>query len=97
MLHRGINLAVEDLGLTSRESKIVEAAVIGRTTHRIAENMGISMATVRNHLAHVFDKLEIASREELISLLLTRVLRRAEFRAVKQNMPLARELPSCST
>lgn len=97
MLHRGINLAVEDLGLTSRESKIVEAAVIGRTTHRIAEDMSISMPTVRNHLAHVFDKLEIASREELISLLLTRVLRRAEFRAVKQNIPLACERLSCST
>lgn len=51
--------------LTSREARVIAAVVEGRTNRDIAQELGISEQTVKNHLTHIFDKLGVSSRLEL--------------------------------
>jgi DNA-binding CsgD family transcriptional regulator/DNA-binding winged helix-turn-helix (wHTH) protein len=60
-------LAVEPL--TSREREVALLAMDGHTSRAIAERLGLSVRTVDNHLAHVFTKLGITSRQELFDAL----------------------------
>ena len=58
-----------DLPLTEREMGIAESLVQGLTHSEIAENLGISPNTVRNHVAKVYKKLSVRSKVELIAVL----------------------------
>lgn len=51
--------------LTVREAEIAEAVVSGQTDRMIADNLGISVWTVRTHLTHVFDKIGVSNRTSL--------------------------------
>lgn len=51
--------------LTSRELRVIAAIVEGRTNRDIAQELGISEQTVKNHLTHIFDKLGVSNRLEL--------------------------------
>ncbi len=73
-MHPKVRVAVAKLGLTQRESQIVEKFAVGKSTQTLAEELCISVATVRTHLRKIFAKLEIGSRVELLSLVLSRVL-----------------------
>jgi len=44
---------------------VVRHVTAGLTNPQIAERMFIARATVKAHLSHIFDKLQIASRSEL--------------------------------
>jgi len=57
--------------LTWRERETVELVAQGLTNRAIALRMGVSMRTVEGHLSHVFAKLGIESRTELVRLVLT--------------------------
>lgn len=46
-------------------AKVVELVAHGLTNPQIAERMFVSKATVKTHLAHVFQKLDVHSRAEL--------------------------------
>lgn len=59
----------ENLPLTDRENDIAESVAQGLTYGEIAENLGISPNTVRNHVANVYKKLAVRSKVELISVL----------------------------
>jgi DNA-binding CsgD family transcriptional regulator len=63
-------LSVEDL--TSREREVVNAVCSGLSNAQISAQLGIRLATVKTHLVHVFDKLAVSSRGELISRMLER-------------------------
>ncbi|MBP1327110.1 DNA-binding CsgD family transcriptional regulator [Leucobacter exalbidus] len=52
-------------GLTPREREVALFAALGRTSRFIAERLGISARTVETHLAHIFAKVGVQSREEL--------------------------------
>lgn len=52
-------------GLTSRELEIVAAIVAGYSNRDIAEQLAISLQTVKHHLTSVFDKTGVSSRLEL--------------------------------
>ena len=56
--------AVESL--TRRERGVFDSLVGGRELDEVAEEMGISRHTVRNHLKSVFRKLDVHSQLELI-------------------------------
>lgn len=56
--------------LTSREMEVVEAVCQGLTNHDIARHLNISVATVKTHLIHVFKKVGVDTRGELISRML---------------------------
>ncbi|MCL6095319.1 MAG: response regulator transcription factor [Actinobacteria bacterium] len=52
--------------LTSREVEVAKLAVSGRSNKEIAHHLRISRKTVEGHLHHIFDKLGVTSRIELI-------------------------------
>jgi len=52
--------------ITSRERQIVEGVVRGLRNKEIAREMNIREGTVKMHLHHIFDKLELESRIQLV-------------------------------
>jgi DNA-binding CsgD family transcriptional regulator len=55
--------------LTAREREVLQAAADGATNREIAEQLWISAHTVRTHLHHVFEKLDVRTRTEAAALL----------------------------
>ncbi len=51
--------------LTDREKQIVLLIVRGNTNQEVAEGIGVSPHTVRNHLSRIFTKLNVSRRAEL--------------------------------
>jgi DNA-binding CsgD family transcriptional regulator len=54
--------------LTKREREILRRAATGLQNKEIAERLGISVATVRNHIHNVLKKLGVHSKLEAVSL-----------------------------
>jgi DNA-binding NarL/FixJ family response regulator len=52
--------------LSKREEEVVHLVAEGLVNHEIAEQLHLSDHTVKNHLFHIFDKLGISSRVELV-------------------------------
>ena len=52
--------------LTERENEILELIAQGRSNGDIAGRLGITSKTVRNHVANVFNKLQVADRPQAI-------------------------------
>lgn len=55
-----------ELSLTERELDIVRLVCDGLTNARIAQCLNIRLATVKTHLLHVFEKLGVRTRAELV-------------------------------
>jgi DNA-binding CsgD family transcriptional regulator/transcriptional regulator with XRE-family HTH domain len=55
--------------LTPREREVAELAARGLVSRLIAERLGVSIRTVDNHLARVYDKLGVDSRNDLRELI----------------------------
>ena len=53
--------------LTPTEVRVAELVADGLTNPQIGERMFVSKATVKTHLAHIFKKLDMDSRAELIA------------------------------
>jgi DNA-binding NarL/FixJ family response regulator len=53
--------------LSVRELEVVRSLVLGLSNKELAEELGITMATVKAHLTHVFQKLGLSGRGELIA------------------------------
>lgn len=58
---------VEGAVLTGREREILEVVAKGFSNPEIAGLLGLSAATVRTHLEHVFEKLDVSSRVEAVT------------------------------
>lgn len=56
-------------GLTPRELQVVELVVRGHATQRMAHMLDISPYTAQEHLRHIFGKVGVASRGELVAAL----------------------------
>ena len=52
--------------LTERESEILELIAQGHTNQEIAEQLVLSLKTVRNHVSNIFNKLQVADRAQAI-------------------------------
>lgn len=52
--------------LTNREMEIVELVALGYTNSVISEKLSISINTTRNHMHHIYVKLKLRNRIELI-------------------------------
>ena len=57
--------------LTPTERRAVSLVIEGLTNPQIAERMFIARGTVKIHLAHVFDKLDVSSRTQLTAKAIT--------------------------
>ena len=55
-------------GLTRRENELVELIAQGRDNAQIAASLGLAEKTVRNHITHIFAKLEVENRSQAIVL-----------------------------
>jgi DNA-binding CsgD family transcriptional regulator len=53
--------------LTPAEQRVVALVVEGLTNQQIGERLFMSLGTVKTHLGHVFTKLELGSRTELVA------------------------------
>lgn len=53
--------------LTPREVEVLRQLMTGRSDQAIAEHLGISRATVRYHLQHIYAKLGVRRRSEAIA------------------------------
>lgn len=54
-------------GLSTREIEILEWVRMGKTNSEIASILGISIYTVKNHLRHIFKKLDVYNRVQAVS------------------------------
>jgi len=62
----------EDGPLTSRQQEIVDCIVNGLSYKMTADKLGISLDTVRTHIKHIYEILQINSKGELIRRTLDR-------------------------
>ena len=56
--------------LTTREKNVFELLVENKSTKEIADELGISEKTVRNHISNVIQKLGVKGRSQAILELL---------------------------
>ena len=68
-LNASAELIARSHGITNREVEIMLLVTTGRSAARIAESLGVSTATINSHVHHIYQKLDIHSRQELIDLL----------------------------
>ena len=61
----------EVFGLTATEVKVAMALFGGQPTGDVADQLGISVNTVRNHLAHILEKTHSSGQAELSRRLMT--------------------------
>ncbi|RZL62397.1 MAG: LuxR family transcriptional regulator [Pedobacter sp.] len=63
-----INLLVNrNFDLTERESQVLGGMIKGKTNNEIADELFISVSTVKYHSRKVFEKLDINNRNQAIS------------------------------
>lgn len=60
--------AITEPLLTEREMEILKEMVTGKNYKAIGEKLFISPLTVRKHVAHIYDKLHVNSRAQIINL-----------------------------
>lgn len=53
--------------LTTREVEILRLLTQHLTNPEIADRLGLTTKTIRNHVSNIFSKLQVASRAEAIS------------------------------
>ena len=59
----------EAFGLSTRETEVMELIARGNSMASIAERLVISENTVRTHAKHIYTKLDIHRRQELLDML----------------------------
>ncbi|WP_315824730.1 response regulator transcription factor [Paraflavitalea speifideaquila] len=55
-----------DQKITPREMQILQAVEEGLTNKEVAIRLGITLETVKSHIKHIYQKLEVTSRHALI-------------------------------
>jgi DNA-binding NarL/FixJ family response regulator len=63
-----LHTELTDADVTDRERSVINAAARGLTNKEIAKELGISEKTVKTHLSHVFQKLHIHRRIDLVRI-----------------------------
>jgi LuxR family transcriptional regulator, maltose regulon positive regulatory protein len=65
----GVAAAVPGLvePLTARELEVLGLLAVGRSNQRIAEELVVSLDTVKKHVSHLMDKLGVANRTEAVA------------------------------
>ncbi|RLD30609.1 MAG: DNA-binding response regulator [Bacteroidetes bacterium] len=56
----------DDFSLTQRETEVLNLLVDGWENQAIADKLFISVQTVRNHIRHIYDKLQVHSKSQAV-------------------------------
>jgi DNA-binding CsgD family transcriptional regulator len=67
-VHTGAAAQLEPAGLTSREREVLVLVARGLTTAQVAQELGVSRATVKSHLSHTMGKLGRQDRVQAVVL-----------------------------
>ncbi len=59
---------IDNYGLTHREIEIIELLLRGKTNAQIGKTLYIQLYTVKTHLKHIYKKLGIQNRSQILSL-----------------------------
>lgn len=62
--------AVSRYNLTVRERELAYLKINGFSNKRIADMYGISVATVKKHFTHIYEKMWVPGRAELLEIIL---------------------------
>ncbi len=65
----GLPLAqqLRSIGLTNREAEVLMSIAAGKTNQQIAEELSISLQTVKKHVANIFGKLNAQNRTDAVN------------------------------
>lgn len=58
--------ALEYLGITDRELQVLELVAEGHSNREIARRLFVSPNTVKTHLAHLYEKLDVSRRTQAV-------------------------------
>lgn len=64
-----ISITIEKYNLSEREGEVFNLIVRGLTNKRIAEDLHISLNTVKYHIRNIYEKLNINSKNEVIEII----------------------------
>lgn len=68
--HKGkLQHLIETYGITPREQDVIEKICEGKTNRQIADELFISLQTVKDHTHRIYSKVGINSRLKLVQLL----------------------------
>jgi LuxR family transcriptional regulator, maltose regulon positive regulatory protein len=63
----GVALAGLALPLSGRELEVLQLLAAGSSNQAIAEELVVTLATVKSHVTHIFDKLGVANRTQAVT------------------------------
>ena len=73
LISRGESLDVDDVAkkylLTKRELELLPYIIQGQSNQEIADELHISLSTVKRHVHHIFTKVNVKNRFELARVL----------------------------
>ena len=58
--------AMTSLGISTREAEVLSLLALGHSNQEIAERLYVSANTVKTHLRHLYDKLEVSRRGQAV-------------------------------
>jgi DNA-binding NarL/FixJ family response regulator len=67
-------LPAADLPLTKREQDVLRLLAQGQSNRQIAQGLTVSENTVKTHVRHILEKLELDSRSEAVALVRRRIV-----------------------
>lgn len=57
---------IDSLGLTKKELEVIAALAMGHSNDEMARRLFVSTSTIKSHLVHIYQKLEVSSRTQAI-------------------------------
>ena len=57
---------IESLGLTRKELEVLEALALGDSNDEMAQRLFVSTSTIKSHLVHIYQKLEVSRRTQAV-------------------------------
>ena len=64
-----LSVLAHTYGLTAAEIRVCEHLTRGRTPNEVAEDLGVSLSTVKTHMARIFSKMDVSRQADLVALI----------------------------
>ncbi len=60
--------ALSELGISTRELEVLQLMAVGKSNQEIADNLFVSLNTIKTHSSRLFEKMEVKRRTQAIEL-----------------------------